>query len=217
MTAAPQASLSITSSWSLLKLRSIDSVMPSNHLILCCPLLLPPSIFPSSRVFSNKSALRIISSLSIVTFQLQQNWVTATGITGPAKPQILTVYLLTEKVCQPLRNGQENQTATPDRQKERESQNQANQNPRQWVWAEENEAWGPPSPQGRAIMAQLRQGLDPGDPGQRAGLKKGRTRGVPLVCTEPPLEAHVRGIISTNMNSSARMRQRLRQSSHPWV
>ena len=46
-TAACQASLSITNSWSLLKLMSIESVMPSNHLILCCPLLLPPSIFPS--------------------------------------------------------------------------------------------------------------------------------------------------------------------------
>ena len=57
-TAAHQASLSITNSWSLLKLMSIESVMPSNHLILCCPLLLP-SIFPSIRVFSNESALRI--------------------------------------------------------------------------------------------------------------------------------------------------------------
>ena len=46
-----QASLSFTISWSLLKLMSIVSVMPSNHLILCCPLLLPPSIFPSIRVF----------------------------------------------------------------------------------------------------------------------------------------------------------------------
>ena len=50
-TAARQASLSITSSQSLLKLMSIESVMPSNHLIFCCPLLLPPSIFPSIRVF----------------------------------------------------------------------------------------------------------------------------------------------------------------------
>ena len=55
-TAACQASLTITNSWSLPKLISIDSVMPSNHLILCCPLLLP-SIFPSVRVFSNESAL----------------------------------------------------------------------------------------------------------------------------------------------------------------
>ena len=57
-TAARQASLSITNSWSLLKLVSIESVMPSNHLILCCPLL-RPSIFPSITVFSNESALRI--------------------------------------------------------------------------------------------------------------------------------------------------------------
>ena len=58
-TAACQASLSITNSKSLLKLMSIESVMPSNYLILCCPPLLPPSIFPSIRVFSNESALRI--------------------------------------------------------------------------------------------------------------------------------------------------------------
>ena len=57
--AARQASLSIINSWSLLKLVSIDLVMPSNHLILCCPLLLLPSIFPSIRVFSNESALCI--------------------------------------------------------------------------------------------------------------------------------------------------------------
>ena len=56
-TAARQTSLSITSSRSLPKLMSIESVMPSNHLILCCPLLLLPSIFPSIRVFSNESAL----------------------------------------------------------------------------------------------------------------------------------------------------------------
>ena len=54
-----QASLSITNSCSLLKLMSIESVMPSNHLILCCPRLLLPSIFPSIRVFSNESALPI--------------------------------------------------------------------------------------------------------------------------------------------------------------
>ena len=58
-TAAHQASLSITSSWSLLKFMSIESVMPSNHLILCCPLLLPPSVFPSIGVFSNESVLHI--------------------------------------------------------------------------------------------------------------------------------------------------------------
>ena len=54
-----QASLSITNSWSSPKPMSIELVMPSNHLILCCPLLLLPSIFPSIRVFSNESALRI--------------------------------------------------------------------------------------------------------------------------------------------------------------
>ena len=58
-TAACQASLSITNSWSFLKLMSIESVMPSNHLILCRPLLLLPSIFPSLRVFSNETALCI--------------------------------------------------------------------------------------------------------------------------------------------------------------
>ena len=58
-TAACQASLSITNSRSLSKLISIELVMPSNHLIFCCPLLLLPSIFPSIRVFSNESALYI--------------------------------------------------------------------------------------------------------------------------------------------------------------
>ena len=58
-TAASQASLSITNSWSLLKLISIDSMMPYNHLILCHPLLLLPSIFPSIRIFSNESVLHI--------------------------------------------------------------------------------------------------------------------------------------------------------------
>ena len=58
-TAACQASLSITNSRSSLRLTSIESVMPASHLILCCPLLLLPSIFPSIRVFSNESAVRI--------------------------------------------------------------------------------------------------------------------------------------------------------------
>ena len=58
-TAACQASLSITNSRSLLKLISFESVMPSSHLILCCNLLLLPSIFPSIRVFSDKSVLCI--------------------------------------------------------------------------------------------------------------------------------------------------------------
>ena len=58
-TTACQASLSITNSWSLLKFTSIESVTPSNHLILCHPLLLLPSTFPSIRVFSNESVLHI--------------------------------------------------------------------------------------------------------------------------------------------------------------
>ena len=58
-TAARQASLSITNAQSLLRLMYIESVMPSNYLILCCPLLLLSSIFPSIRVFSNESALHI--------------------------------------------------------------------------------------------------------------------------------------------------------------
>ena len=58
-TAAPQACLSITNSQNLLKLMSIESVMPSNHLILCCPLFLLPSIFSSIRVFSKESVLPI--------------------------------------------------------------------------------------------------------------------------------------------------------------
>ena len=59
MDCSTQASLSITSYWSLLKLMSIESVMPSNHLIHYHPRLLPPSIFPSIRVFSNESALQV--------------------------------------------------------------------------------------------------------------------------------------------------------------
>ena len=58
-TPARQASLSITNSWSLLTLMPIELVMPSSHLILCCPLLLLPSIFPSIRVFSHESVLPI--------------------------------------------------------------------------------------------------------------------------------------------------------------
>ena len=58
-TAAHQASLSIINSWNLLKLMSVKSVIPSNHLILCCPLLLLPSIFPSIGVFTNESVLCI--------------------------------------------------------------------------------------------------------------------------------------------------------------
>ena len=67
-TAARQASLSITNNWSLLGLMSIESLMPSNHLILCHPLLLLPSIFPSIRVFSNESALHQVAK--VLEFQL---------------------------------------------------------------------------------------------------------------------------------------------------
>ena len=59
-TAASQASLSFTISQRLLKLMSIEAVMPSNRLVLCCPLLLLPSVFPRIRVFSNESALRLL-------------------------------------------------------------------------------------------------------------------------------------------------------------
>ena len=65
-TSALQASLSITSSQSLLKLMSIESVMPSNHLILCHPLLVLPSIFPSIRVFSNESVLRKPFNITVI-------------------------------------------------------------------------------------------------------------------------------------------------------
>ena len=69
-TTACQASLSITNSRSLLKFMSIESVMPSNHLILCCPLLLLPLIFPSIRVFSKESVLHIRWP-KLLEFQLQ--------------------------------------------------------------------------------------------------------------------------------------------------
>ena len=68
-TAAHQASLSITNSWSLLKLMSIESVMPSNHLILGHLLILLPSIFPSIRIFWNESALHQVAK--VLEFQLQ--------------------------------------------------------------------------------------------------------------------------------------------------
>ena len=63
-TAVHQASLSFTISWGLLKLMSIKSVMPSNHFVLCCPLLLP-SIFPSIGAFSNESALQVAKVLEL--------------------------------------------------------------------------------------------------------------------------------------------------------
>ena len=70
-TTACQASLSITNSWSLPKLKSIESVMPSNHLILCCPLLLLPCFFPSIGVFSNESVLHIRWPRYWLEFQFQ--------------------------------------------------------------------------------------------------------------------------------------------------
>ena len=97
-TAARQASLSITNSWSLLTFMSIESVMPSNHLILCCPLLLLTSIFPSIRVFSNESVLRIrwpkdwsFSSImrpsnehpGLISFRM--DWLELLAVQGPLK------------------------------------------------------------------------------------------------------------------------------------
>ena len=97
-TAACQASLSITNSQRLLKLMSIESVMPSNHLILSHPLFLPPSIFPSIQVFSNESVLRIrwpkywSFSFSIrasneysglISFRM--NWLDLTAVQGTLK------------------------------------------------------------------------------------------------------------------------------------
>ena len=70
-TIACQASLSFTISQSLLRLASIDSVMPSNHPILCHPLLLLPSIFPSIRVFSNEWALGVSASAAVLPMHIQ--------------------------------------------------------------------------------------------------------------------------------------------------
>ena len=86
-TAAHQASVSFTISWSLLKLMSIESVIPSNHLILCCPLILWPSILPSIRVFSNELAFpscgqSIGASASASVFPMNsQDWFLF-GLTG---------------------------------------------------------------------------------------------------------------------------------------
>ena len=76
-TSAHQASLSITNSQSLLKLMSIESVIPSNHLILCCPLLFLPSTFPSIRVFSNElfasggQSIGVLASSSVLPMNIQ--------------------------------------------------------------------------------------------------------------------------------------------------
>ena len=95
-TAASQASLSVTISWSLLKLMSIEWVIPSNHLILCHPLLLLPSIFPCIRVFSNESDLRIRrpkywsfsfsispSNSGLISFQI--DWLDLPAVQGTLK------------------------------------------------------------------------------------------------------------------------------------
>ena len=84
-TTARQASLSITNSWSLPKLMSIESVMPSNHLIFCCPLLLLLSVFPSIRVFSNESALHSHQVAKVLELQLQHQsfqWTLRSGWTS---------------------------------------------------------------------------------------------------------------------------------------
>ena len=102
-TASHQTSLSITNSWSLLKLMSLESVMPSNHLILCHPLLLSPSIFPSIRVLSNESVL-CIKVAEVLVFQLQHQffqWIFRTdllwdGLVGcPCSPRDSQVSSLT--------------------------------------------------------------------------------------------------------------------------
>ena len=99
-TAAHQASLSITNSWSLLKLMSIESVMPSNHLILCHPLILPPSIFPSIQVFSNESVLhirwpniRVSASTSVLPMNIQ-GWfpLRLTGLISLQSKGLSTVF-----------------------------------------------------------------------------------------------------------------------------
>ena len=85
-TAACQASLSITNSWSLLRLMSFESEMPSNHLILCHPLLLLPSIFPSIRVFSSESVLHISPSneySGLISFRM--DWLDLHEVRGTLK------------------------------------------------------------------------------------------------------------------------------------
>ena len=94
-TAARQAFLSITNSWSFLKLKSIQSVMPPNHFILCPPFLLVPSIFPSIRVFSNESTLHIrwpkYRSFSISPFNdysgliFKMDWLDLLAVQGTLK------------------------------------------------------------------------------------------------------------------------------------
>ena len=91
--AACQASLFITNSRSLLKLMSIESVMPCNHLILCCLLLLPPSIFPSIRVFSSEFAsggqsIGVSASTSVLPMNIQRTDFLLDGLVGsPCSPR----------------------------------------------------------------------------------------------------------------------------------
>ena len=101
-TATCQASLSFTISQSLLKLMSIESVMPSNHLVLSCPLLLLPSIFSSIRVFSNESVLHIrwpkywsfSFSISLISFRM--DWLDLLSVQGTLKS--LLHYIKTETI-----------------------------------------------------------------------------------------------------------------------
>ena len=93
-TAAHQASLSITNTWSLLKLMSIELVMPSNHLILCHPLILLPSIIPSIRAFSNESVLCIrwpkigvSASASVLPMNIQDWFPLAWMVGFPCSPR----------------------------------------------------------------------------------------------------------------------------------
>ena len=109
-TAACQASLSITNSRSLLKLMSVESVVPSNHLILCCPLLLLPSIFPSIRVFSKESVLHIrwpkywsfsfnisLSNEHSGLISFRRDWLDLLAVQGTLKSQVyssIIIYLM---------------------------------------------------------------------------------------------------------------------------
>ena len=95
---ACQASLSITNSQSLPKLMSIESVMPSNHLILCCPLLLLPSIFPSIRVFSNESALHI-KWPKYWSFSFNKDWLDLLAVQG-ARQSLLQYHSSKESILQ---------------------------------------------------------------------------------------------------------------------
>ena len=112
-TAARQASLSITNSRSPLRLTSIESVIPSSHLILCCPLLLLTSIFPSIRVFSNESVLHIscsVQSLSCVQLFVtpltaaHQASLSITNSRSPPKPMSIESVMPSNHLilCRPL-------------------------------------------------------------------------------------------------------------------